>query len=401
MATMIKNGKIVLPDRILEHHVLTVEDGIITGIFPETSLPDFASPSCCVDARGQYVSPGFLDIHVHGGGGVEANCGTLQDVLTMARAHASYGTTSILPTTFASPLSDIYATIDVVREAQKQCEESNILGIHLEGPYFAPSQCGAQNPAHLISPRPEDYLPLLDYWKDIKIVGAAVELDGALDLGRELKKRGILASIAHCDATFEQVEEAMRCGYSDVTHLYSACSTVKRVNAYRVAGLVEAGLFFDDLTVQIIADGKHLPASLLRLIYKCKGADRIALVTDGLCASATQMQEGEIIHQANGVDMVYEDGVFKLLHRQSFAGSAATSSILVKNMCRLAEVPLWDAVKMAATTPAQMIGANQKGSLAVGKDADIILFDQDITVSFVMVNGKITKDACAFSGTVV
>ena len=397
MPTMIKNGKIVLPDRILENHVILVDQGTIAGIFPETSIPDSFANGNDIDAHGNYVSPGLIDIHVHGGGGVEANCGTAQDVITMAKAHASYGTTSILPTSFASPLQDIYTTMDAVREAQKLCTESNILGIHLEGPFFSLAQSGAQNPEHIISPRPEDYMPLLDYWDGIKIVGVAAELDGALELGDELKRRGILASIAHSDATFEEVEQAIAHGYSDVTHLYSACSTVKRVNAYRVAGLVEAGLYFDDLSVQIIADGKHLPASLLRLIYKCKGSDRITLVTDGLCASATQMSEGEIIRQANGMDMVYEDGVFKLLHRQSFAGSAATCSLLVKNMCQLAGVELWEAVKMASANPAKLIGATQKGSLAVGKDADIIIFNEDVDVQFVMVNGTITKDTAGFA----
>ncbi len=234
---------------------------------------------------------------------------------------------------------------------------------------------------------------MLDRWDGIRMMGAAPELEGALELGRELQKRGITASIAHTDATYEDVERAIESGYTDVTHIYSGCSSVVRKNAYRIAGVVEAGLEKDELTVQVIADGKHLPPPLLKLIYRCKGADRISLITDGLSFSASQLEEGVEYVQKNGVRVVLEDGVMKLLDRQSFAGSVATSSRLVRNMMQLAGASLSDAVKMATWTPARVIGvSDHKGMLARDYDADIILMDEQVNVKWVMVRGAVAYD---------
>lgn len=392
MITVIKNGKLITPSGVLKDHLLVIEDSKILGIYPKEKLPQKYYNEPVVDALGEYVSPGFIDIHVHGGGGVEASGSSPSQIVKMCAAHAGYGTTSLLPTTVTNRLENIQQTVYAIRDAAQLCHECNILGAHLEGPYFSPAQCGAQNPDFIIQPKPEQYLPLLDSWDGIKIVGAAPEIDGALELGQELRRRGILASVAHSDATFEQVEEAMIYGYSDITHIYSGCSMVHRVNAYRIAGIVEAGLCLDGLTVQVIADGKHLPASLLKLIYKCKGPSHISLITDGLCAAATQMEEGAVVHQDNGLDMIYDDRVMKMMDKQAFAGSVATMNRLVHNMITLAGVPLADAVTMATLTPAKVIGMDKcKGSLAPGKDADIIFFNEDIQVSTVMVMGRKVK----------
>lgn len=392
MAVYIKNGKIITPDGILENHVLVYENGLISGIYPADAI-HFAQDECeWMDADGLYVSPGFIDIHVHGGGGVEVCGSTPEQIVDFCSAHARYGTTSILPTTVTMALHKLQEAVYAVRDAMPLCTNCNILGVHLEGPYLSHAQAGAQNPEDLITPRPDEYVPLIESWDGIRIVGVAPELDGAMELGRYLKSRGIVATIAHSDATFEQVEQATQNGFSDVTHLYSGCSGVKRINAYRVAGVIEAGLCLDKLTVQVIADGKHLPAALLRLIYKCKGASKISLITDGLCASATDMEEGTVVHQANGMDMVYEDGVFKMMDRQAFAGSAATMNRLVRNMIELAGVPLTEAVAMATSTPARIVGAaDRKGTLEPGKDADIIFFDSKIQVSRVIVGGRVIK----------
>jgi len=295
----------------------------------------------------------------------------------------------MLPTTLAAPIEDICQAIDNIREASKEPTGADILGVHLEGPFFAMSQRGAQAPEYIINPDEEAVDRLLDRWDGIRMMGAAPEIPGGFELGAKLKRRGIAASVAHSDATFEDIEKARGYGYTDITHIYSGCSHVHRVNAYRVAGVVEAGLYFDDLTTQVIADGKHLPASLLRLIYKCKGADKIALITDGLGPSAADIAEGTVYTQANGMEIVLDDGVMKLLDYQSFAGSCATMSRLVRNMIELAGAPLPDAVKMASQTPASIIGATKKGCIAPGFDADIILFDEKINVSMVMVRGRI------------
>jgi N-acetylglucosamine-6-phosphate deacetylase len=318
--------------------------------------------------------------------------GEADSVRKMCAAHSAYGATSIVPTTLAAPLEDIYKAIDAVREAGKNNKGANMLGIHLEGPYLSAAQRGAQAEAYLRKPRAEEYIKLLDYWDGIKLMGAAPELDGAMQLGRELRRRGIVASIAHSDADCDTIAKALENGYTDVTHIYSGCSMVHRVNAFRFAGVVESGFLFDELTVQVIADGKHLPKSLLELIYKIKGADRISLITDGLSFSAQNNEEGVIYTQKNGVRVIYEDGVMKLPDRQSFAGSSATAVALVRNMVRLAGATIQDAVKMASLTPARLLKMDhRKGILAKGMDADIVIFDDNFEVKTTIVNGRIVK----------
>lgn len=387
MKKYIVNGHLVLPTRILENGWVEISDTKISALGTGNCPAD--SGCEIIDAKGRYVSPGFIDIHVHGGGGFEFMCESPDTIRKICKAHARHGTTSILPTTFAAPMQDILTTIDSIREAQKITTECNILGAHLEGPYFAQSQRGAQNPEYILTPKPEEYLPMLERWDGIRLVGAAPELDGALEFGRELRQRGITASIAHSDATWEDVVAAMENGYTDVTHIYSGCSMVHRVNGYRIAGIVEAGLYFNDLSVQVIADGKHLPASLLKLIYHCKGPDRISLITDALFASAADYPEEELIVQKNGMSTVLEDGVMKLPDRQAFAGSIATTSRLVRNIMELAGADLVSAVRMASCTPARVIHADdRKGRIAIGYDADLLIIDEQIHVYRTMVMGN-------------
>jgi N-acetylglucosamine-6-phosphate deacetylase len=214
-------------------------------------------------------------------------------------------------------------------------------------------------------------------------------LEGAIPFGRRLRKQGILAAIAHTDAVYDEVLEAYENGYTLATHLYSAMSGVSRRNAFRYAGAIESALLLD-MDVELIADGIHLPAPLLKLVYKIKGADRIALITDAMRAAG--MPEGPSILGSlkNGLPVLVEDGVAKLPDRSAFAGSVATANQLVRNIVQLADVSLLDAVRMASTTPARIMGvASRKGSLVAGKDADLVIFDDAFTVSTTIVGGTI------------
>lgn len=397
IVTAIVNVKAITPARILEDAAVLVEKGKILRVSETPGPEELAGADTVIDGQGLYASSGFIDIHVHGGGGHDTTDGDPDGIVEMCRAHARHGTTSLLPTTLAAPIPVLLNAIDAVREAQKRCDDANILGVYLEGPYFSQKQRGAQSAEYILEPTDRrEYLSLLDRWDGIKMMSVAPELPGALALGQELHSRGIVPSIGHSDATYQQVVEAIEHGFSDVTHIYSGCSGVVRVNSYRIAGVVEAGLLHQQLTVQVIGDGKHLPGPLLALIYKCKGADGISLITDGLSFSASELVEGTSYRQKNGVEVVLEDGVMKLPDRQSFAGSVATSNRLVRNMMRLGGASLSDAVKMATATPARVIGVgDRKGKLAPGYDADIILFDSEVDVRFVMVGSKVIRNDLA------
>jgi N-acetylglucosamine-6-phosphate deacetylase len=388
MKTVIVGAKALLPECIRQCQAV-VENGCILDVAEHVPL---APDDRVIQGAGLYLCPGFVDIHVHGGGGFSAMSGKAEDVIAMANAHARHGTTSILPTTLAAPLPNLLKAVQGIRRAAVLPCDAAILGVHLEGPCLSPAQAGAQSPDDLKIPAETDLTPLLDAWPGgVRMMGAAPELPGALALGDQLAARGVVASIAHSNATYSQVEEALSHGYCDVTHLYSSCSGLIRVHSYRVPGVIEAGLNLDALTVQVIADGKHLPLSLLQLIYRCKGAEKIELITDGLEFAAGDLVEGAVYRQLNGVETVYEDGVMKLLSRESFAGSVATMHRCVRTMVQ-AGIPLRQAVRMASENPARRVNAAKKGRISPGMDADLLLLDEKLDVKWVMAGGRVIRD---------
>src|SRR5690606_21415052 len=205
-----------------------------------------------------------------------------------------------------------------------------------------------------------------------------------------MRSKGILVALAHTDAVYQDVIEAFENGYTLATHLYSGMAGVTRRNAYRYAGAVESAFVLDEMDVELIADGVHLPPALLRLAYKTKGADRIALITDSMRASGTDVSETILGNLKTGLKAIVEDGVAKLPDRTAFAGSVATADRLVRTMVNMADVPLIDAVRMISSTPARIMGvSDKKGILATGKDADIVIFDEDINIEMTLVNGNI------------
>ncbi|MEJ7588354.1 MAG: N-acetylglucosamine-6-phosphate deacetylase [Ferruginibacter sp.] len=382
------NGKIITPYKIIDGGSILITDEKITTV-SEQNLE--SGNAIEIDAGGKYISPGFIDMHVHGGGGWDFMDGDENGFLQIAATHAQYGTTAMVPTTLTSTKAAILHLLSVYEAASRSnIHGAQFLGIHLEGPYFAMNQRGAQDPRFIRDPDPAEYKDILAHSSSITRWSVAPELKGALEFGRYLRSKNILASVAHTDAVYEEVLDAFENGYSLITHLYSGMSGVTRRNAFRYAGVVESAFIIDEMDVEIIADGIHLPAPLLKLIYKIKGAGRIALITDAMRAAGTIVKESVLGNRDNGLKVIIEDGVAKLPDRSSFAGSIATAAQLVRTMVNMGEVPLPDAVKMITTTPARILGiADRKGSLATGKDADIVIFDNNIQVSMTMIKGKI------------
>lgn len=386
--TKIYNGRIVTPYRIIPQGTLLISEGKII----EVSNGDIDAPDALeIDARGNYIAPGFMDIHIHGGGGHDFMDGSVEAFLGVAETHVRYGTTSMVPTTLTSEKEGLLETLSLYEQAHAQNNKGAMfLGMHLEGPYLAMSQRGAQDPRYIRDPDPEEYKEVIAHSSVISRWSAAPELPGAIAFGQYLRSKGILAALAHTDAIYEDVIEAFENGYTLATHLYSGMSGVSRRNAFRYAGVIESAFILDEMDVELIADGIHLPAPLLKLAYKTKGADRIALITDSMRGSGIPPAESIIGNFRTGLKVIIEDGVAKLPDRSAFAGSVATADRLVRNMINMADVPLIDAVRMMTSTPARIMGVlDKKGTLAVGKDADIVIFDEDINIQTTIVNGNI------------
>lgn len=382
----IYNGEIITPEQNLGIGTVVIDDGKIVGVEQGyVEMQDCLS----IDAEEGYISPGFIDIHTHGAGNSDFMDCTEEACICIARTHARYGTTLLYPTTLASDNKELFCFLDIYDRVKEQREGAAFGGIHLEGPYFSHMFRGAQDPKFLRNPRPEEYMQILERSNDIARWSLAPELPGAFDFADELCKRGICPSIAHTDAIYEDIVEAKEHGFKHITHFYSCMNGIIRRNAFRYAGCIEAGYLMDDIYVELIADGVHVPAPLMKLVTKIKGANKIALVTDSMRGAG--MHEGKSIlgSLTKGQEVIVEDGVAKMPDRQSFAGSVATADRLVRNMFKLAEQPLTDAVKMMTLTPAVMMGIDDhKGKISIGYDADIVVFDKNVNVKHTFVKGE-------------
>lgn len=381
------NGQVITPNGIVNNGSILIKDGKILEVTSSNiDVPDAVE----LDAKGKYISPGFIDIHIHGGGGHDFMDNTIEAFLGVAELHVKHGTTAMLPTTLSCEKADLLETLRIYGEANKlNTKGSQFIGIHIEGPYFAMNQRGAQDPRYIRAPNPVEYKEILSASKSIKRWSAAPELNGAIEFGKYMVANNILPAIAHTDAVYEDVIEAFNNGYTLATHFYSAMSGVMRRNAFRYAGVIESAYLIDEMDVEIIADGIHLPKPLLQLIYKIKGPQRTALITDAMRAAGMPPGESILGSKKDGTKVLVEDGVAKMPDRNSFAGSVATFDRLVQTMVQIADVPLIEAVRMASETPARIMKIQKKGALKKGHDADIVIFDENVHIATTIVNGKI------------
>ena len=381
MSTLIKNADIVTQGGVLTGADLFIKDGRITLSPCEVDE--------VIDADGAWLLPGFVDIHCHGGGGLELMDADACGVGAIADFHLAHGTTSLVATTLAADDSETLSALDNIARYMNENPDSSVVGVHLEGPWFNPLQCGAQNTDYIRPPRDGELESLKARYPFILRVSAAPECEGGMKIANDAKRLGIVAAIGHTDAEFSEVEEAHERGYSLMTHLYSGMKGVTRKNSFRIAGAVEAGLYLDDMYVELIADGCHLPVELLRLVYKIKGPDRICLITDAIRAAG--MPDGtrtKIGSMERGLDVIVEDGVAKLPDRQSFAGSTATADRLFKNMMEATGGNVVAVSKMASSTPAYLMGLTDRGEIAEGKRADLVLMDKNYNIKNVFLNGE-------------
>ena len=360
------------------------EDGIITYVGCEECEADNV-----IDAKGAYLVPGFVDIHCHGCLGLAFNGADVNDVKRIADYHLSKGTTSMLATTSTSSMEEIEEALAACEQYIKNEKNPSIAGIFMEGPWLSPAQCGAQATVYMLKPSANQLRELKAKYPSIVRVGASPELDGGAEFGEAACELGLVASVTHSDANFSEVEESMKHGYNLMTHLYSGMKGTERKNAYRIPGAVEAGLYFDDMFVEIIADGKHLPPELLKYIYKLKGADRICLITDAIRAAG--LPNGAVttgVSKINNAKVIVEDDVGKLPDRTAFAGSTATADRLYRTMAGAIGRNMVALSKMASLTPAILVGLHDRGEIKVGKRADLVILDENLEVVNVILNGE-------------
>jgi len=382
------NGQVVLPDRVASGLAVLVErstaGGSIAAIVTEDRLPAEIDR---IDVQGRWITPGLIDIHTHGALGHTFNEPDEEAFSVILKENARRGVTGLLATVAVAPLDDLLGLFDFIRHwIAVPRSGSQVLGAHLEGPYIHPAQCGALDPHCLRSPLDGSAARLMEFADVLRILVLAPELPGAYELVAQLKEHGILPAAGHCTAKEEDMLAAMQAGLCHVTHLFSAMSTTVREGPWRKPGLLETALVHPGLSVEMIADNKHLPSTLMKLAYKCIGPDQLCVVSDA--TSGAGLPEGS--HFGMG-QMEYEvvDGVGMMFDRTAFAGSTTLLNEMIPVLTDVVGIPLPEAIRMVSLNPARVLHLERrKGSLEVGKDADLAIFNSDFTAWRTMIAGQ-------------
>lgn len=381
MLTQIINGKIFTPQGWLDEGSVLMRDNKILEV---TNCDLALIGANLIDAKGMYIVPGFVCMHAHGGGGHDFTECTEEAFRTAVKAHQRHGATSIFPTLSSSPFSEIRKAVSICEKLMKE-KDSPVLGLHVEGPYLNPKMAGGQFSGKVKNPDKEEYTSLLDETNCIKRWDSSPELPGALEFAGYLRSKGIVAAISHTEAEYDGIKAAYEAGYTHAAHFYNAMPGFHKRREYKYEGTVESVYLTDGMTIELIADGIHLPSTILRLAYKLKGVGHTCLVTDALAYAAA---EGVEITDPN---VIIEDGVCKMADRSSLAGSIATMDVLVRTMVK-AGIPLGDAINMVSETPARIMGVDdRKGTLQKDKDADLLVLDRDLNIRAAWAMGNLIE----------
>jgi N-acetylglucosamine-6-phosphate deacetylase len=380
------NGRVVLPEAVVFGKAVIVEGARIVAVVDTDALSGNID---VVDVEGRYIAPGLIDIHTHGAVGRSFNEPSAEAWATIADRNAACGITSLLATLATASIDDLVACLRLARDWRGAPREgAQVIGVHLEGPYFSYEQRGAQDPRHLRVPDDGSATALLEHADVVSMMSFAPELPGALDLTARLFGLGIVPAAGHSSAKDVDVLAAMRSGLRHVIHLWSGQSTTVREGPWRRPGLLEASLCFDGLTAEMICDNRHLPPTLMKLAYKCLGPDRLCAISDATCGAG--LPEGATFTMC-GMTCDISEGVAMLRDRTSFAGSSTQLNQMVPILTSVIGVPLFEAVRMSSLTPARVIGVDRrKGSLEAEKDADIAIFEEDFTAWRTMIAGRWT-----------
>lgn len=380
MLTQLINGRILTPQGwIMDGSVL-----ISNGKILEVTNSDLAVIGAkVIDVKGMNIVPGFVGMHIHGGGGHDYNECTAEGFNAATHAHLIHGATTVFPTLTSTSFDNITKAAALCEEMMKT--NKVIQGLHIEGPYLNPKMAGAQWGEYLSEPNKDEYTQVINSTSCIKRWDISPEVPGGFDFGRFTSSNGILTAITHTEAEYEDIKKAFSAGFTHAAHFYNAMPGFHKRREYKYEGTVESVYLTDGMSVEVIADGRHLPATILKLVYKLKGVEQTCLVTDALKYAAF---DGEI----NDPQYVIENDVCKLADHSSLAGSLATMDKLVWTMVKKAGIPLEDAVRMASETPAKIIGIDdRKGTLQKGKNADIVILDKDTNVRCVFSYGEIVE----------
>ncbi|EFL25168.1 N-acetylglucosamine-6-phosphate deacetylase [Streptomyces himastatinicus ATCC 53653] len=379
--TVLTGARVVLPSGISTDATLTVEGTRIAGTASGEAAGDAVR-----DLSGCWIVPGFVDLHLHGGGGASFSTGTAEEALTVIRTHRAHGTTTMLASTVTGDLDDLARQAAVLSEL---AEDGELAGVHFEGPFISPHRCGAHQPSLLRDPDPADVRKLIDAARGTaRMMTLAPELPGGLESVRLLADSGVLAAVGHTDSTYEATRDAVEAGATVATHLFNAMPSL----LHREPGPVAALLEDERITVELIDDGTHLHPAMLQLAFRRAGADRVAFITDAM--SAAGMSDGSYALGPMGVEV--KDGVARISDGPT-AGSIAGSTLTLDHAFRRAVtvdgLGVDQAVRALSTTPARVLGlADRVGSLEAGKDADLVVLDADFRLRGVMRRGAWVVD---------